>query len=70
VTPLEVALTRSADQSSANGGSSLDAPTAATLHQQWVKNLGGSYLIGSPAVARGGNTWLNVSVSLMLKLTV
>lgn len=51
------------DQSSANGGSDIDAATAATLHQQWVSSLGGDYTIASPAVARGGIQWMQDWVS-------
>ena len=47
-----------ADQSTSVGGSGIDAQTAATLHQQWVSDLGGSYSIGTPAVARGGKQWM------------
>jgi hypothetical protein len=41
------------------GGSNIGAASAATLHQKWVKDLGGQYLIGSPAVARGGKKWMD-----------
>lgn len=42
------------------GGTAIDARTAATQHQAWVKNLGGSYRIGAPGVARGSKKWLSV----------
>lgn len=47
------------DQSTSVGGSGISAGDAANLHQQWVSTVGGSYKIGSPAVARGGGTWLD-----------
>jgi len=59
-----------ADQLFLNGGCNIDAATAATLHQQWVKALGGSYSIGAPAVAWGGKPWLQVrnpSPSLIMR---
>lgn len=48
-----------ADMTSAVGGSNIGAASAATLHQQWVTELGGQYLIGSPAVARGSKKWMD-----------
>jgi hypothetical protein len=50
-----------ADMGSNVGGSNIAASKAATLHQEWVTNLGGQYLIGSPAVARGSKKWMDVS---------
>ncbi|KAK4688157.1 hypothetical protein P7C73_g1968, partial [Tremellales sp. Uapishka_1] len=41
------------------GQSNLEASVAATLHQKWTANITGSYKIGTPAVARGGKTWLS-----------
>lgn len=52
-----------ADMGSDVGGSNIAAAKAATLHQEWVTNLGGQYLIGSPAVARGSKKWMDVSLS-------
>ncbi|EIW71947.1 hypothetical protein TREMEDRAFT_58092 [Tremella mesenterica DSM 1558] len=46
------------DQPSSVGGSAISAGDAATAHQNWVTTLGGSYLISTPAVARGGKQWL------------
>lgn len=48
------------------GGSNIAAAKAATLHQEWVTNLGGQYLIGSPAVARGSKKWMDVGLFGML----
>ena len=56
-----------ADMGSNVGGSNIAANKAATLHQEWVTNLGGQYLIGSPAVARGSKKWMDVSLSVVLK---
>jgi len=56
-----------ADMGSNVGGSNIAAAKAATLHQEWVTNLGGQYLIGSPAVARGSKKWMDVSLSVVLK---
>lgn len=53
-----------ADQAAGYGGANIDPNTAATLHQQWTKALGGSYKIASPAVARGGKAWMTVSLIL------
>jgi len=50
-----------ADMDGIVGGSNIAAAKAATLHQEWVTNLGGQYLIGSPAVARGSKKWMDVS---------
>jgi hypothetical protein len=55
-----------ADMGSNVGGSNIAAAKAATLHQEWVSNLGGQYLIGSPAVARGSKKWMDVSLSSIL----
>jgi len=52
-----------ADMGSNVGGSNIAASKAATLHQEWVTNLGGQYLIGSPAVARGSKKWMDVSAA-------
>jgi hypothetical protein len=52
---------RLADMGGNVGGSNIAAAKAATLHQEWVTNLGGQYLIGSPAVARGSKKWMDVS---------
>jgi len=52
-----------ADMGGIVGGSNIAAAKAATLHQEWVTNLGGQYLIGSPAVARGSKKWMDVSLS-------
>jgi hypothetical protein len=52
-----------ADMGGDVGGSNIAAAKAATLHQQWVTDLGGQYLIGSPAVARGSKKWMDVSGS-------
>jgi hypothetical protein len=52
-----------ADMGSNVGGSNIAAAKAATLHQEWVTDLGGQYLIGSPAVARGSRKWMDVSLS-------
>ncbi|ORX40547.1 glycosyl hydrolase catalytic core-domain-containing protein [Kockovaella imperatae] len=46
------------DISASDGGSDIDPSTAAALHQQWVAALDGKYQIGTPAVARGGKTWM------------
>jgi hypothetical protein len=54
-----------ADMGSNVGGSNIAASKAATLHQEWVSNLGGQYLIGSPAVARGSKKWMDVSLSII-----
>jgi hypothetical protein len=54
---------RIADMGSNVGGSNIAATKAATLHQEWVTYLGGQYLIGSPAVARGSKKWMDVSLS-------
>ena len=60
-------LIRLADGSS-GGGSNIDPATAAKQHIQWVKDLGGSYQIGAPAVTNGqgdsvGAGWLKVRYS-------
>ncbi|KAL7424556.1 hypothetical protein Q5752_000240 [Cryptotrichosporon argae] len=47
------------DQDTSVGGSDMSATDAATLHKQWVADLSGSYTIGSPAVAYGGESWLS-----------
>jgi hypothetical protein len=49
------------------GGSNIAAAKAAALHQEWVTNLGGQYLIGSPAVARGSKKWMDVSLTGILQ---
>jgi hypothetical protein len=56
-----------ADMDSSVGGSNIAAAKAATLHQEWVTNLGGQYLIGSPAVARGSKKWMDVSLTGILQ---
>ena len=62
---LELRSHHVADQSSSVGGSQISPSDAATAHKQWVQNLGGDYKIGAPAVARGGTTWFNVSLSAL-----
>jgi len=46
------------DMKASVGGSDMSPSLAATEHINWVKNLGGSYIIGSPGVARGSKKWM------------
>jgi hypothetical protein len=53
------------------GGSSISPADAAVAHQQiFNATLAAEYRIGSPAVARGGQAWLQVSGVVLTQISV
>lgn len=54
-------LNVTADQGGDVGGSSTTPADAVTAHNKAAEMLGDGYSLGTPAVARGGGAWLDVS---------